>query len=453
MFQRSILKSLHNWSENPHRKPLILRGARQVGKTTAVALLAESFDQYIYLNLELEEDRRLFEQGYTVQELFEAICFLKNKDPQKSRTLLFIDEIQSSPEAVAVLRYFYEELSHLYVIAAGSLLETLLDRHTSFPVGRVEYLRMHPLSFEEFLGAIGETQAVEMLHRIPLPAFAHDKLLKLFHRYTLIGGMPEVVQRYAQSQNLSHLESIYDSLITAYLDDIEKYANKDSQAAVIRHVIQSAFHEAGSRIKMAGFGQSNYGSKDISEAMGTLEKALLLRRVYPTTATQLPLTPNLKKSPKLQLLDTGLVNFFSGIQTDVFGSSDLNSLYGGRIIEHLVGQELLASHDSMLFTPLFWVREKSQSNAEIDFVLSHQNHVIPIEVKSGATGRLRSLHLFMDQVEHHWAVRLYAGALNVETVETLAGKPYQPLNLPYFLSGQIEHYLYWFVAEYPIGDT
>ena len=160
MFKRSILHALTEWSEKSHRKPLILRGARQVGKTTAVSILAERFEQYIYLNLELEEDRHLFEQGYTAQELFEAICFLKYKDPQKSQTLLFIDEIQSSPEAVAVLRYFYETLNHLHVIAAGSLLESLLDRHISFPVGRVEYLQMHPLTFEEFLVATGESQAV-----------------------------------------------------------------------------------------------------------------------------------------------------------------------------------------------------------------------------------------------------------------------------------------------------
>jgi len=445
MFQRSILNGLVEWSERPHRKPLILRGARQVGKTTAVSMLAEDFDQYIYLNLELKEDRQLFEQGYAVSELFEAICFVKNKDPQKNRTLLFIDEIQSSPEAVASLRYFFEELAHLYVIAAGSLLESLLGRHISFPVGRVEYLRMHPLTFEEFLGATGETQAVAMLHRTPLPDFAHDKLLKLFHRYTLIGGMPEIVQRYAESKNLAQLKTIYESLITAYLDDVEKYADKDSKTEVIRHVIQSAFHEAGSRIKMAGFGQSNYGSKEISEAIAILEKALLLRRIYPTTSTQLPLTPNFKKSPKLQLLDTGLVNFFSGIQTEVFGSTDLNALYGGRIIEHLVGQELLASHDSMQFTPHFWVREKAQSNAEVDFVLAHGNKIIPIEVKSGATGRLRSLHLFMDQVEHGYAVRLYAGKLSIEDVTTLEGKTYKLLNLPYFLAGRLEGYLEWFV--------
>lgn len=447
MFKRSILNALKHWSEKPHRKPLILRGARQVGKTTAVSMLAERYDQYIYLNLELNEDRRLFEQNYTAPELYEAICFLKDKDPQKNQTLLFIDEIQSSPEAVAILRYFYEILSHIHVIAAGSLLESLLVRHISFPVGRVEYLKMHPLTFEEFLMALGEDQAAEMLQRIPLPAFAHDKLIKLFHRYSLIGGMPEIVQRYSESRNLADLKNVYESLITAYLDDVEKYASKDSKAEVIRHVIQSAFNEAGNRIKMAGFGQSNYSSKDISEAMSVLEKALLLRRIYPVTNAQLPLTPDSKKFPKLQLLDTGLVNFFSGIQTEVFGTSDLNSLYGGRIIEHLVGQELLAGHDSILFSPNFWVREKKQSNAEVDYVLSHGRNIIPIEVKSGATGRLRSLHLFMDLVEHGWAVRLYAGSLSVETVTTREGKHFQLLNLPYFLSGKLEGYLEWFVKE------
>jgi predicted AAA+ superfamily ATPase len=327
--------------------------------------------------------------------------------------LLFIDEIQNSPKAVAMLRYFHEEMKDLYVIAAGSLLESILNRHISFPVGRVEYLRMHPLSFEEFLQAIGEMQAAEMLERIPLPAFAHDKLLKLFHRYTLIGGMPEIVQLYAESQDLIQLKPVYDSLITAYMDDVEKYSSRESQTPIIQ----------------------------------LLEKALLLQRIYPTTATQLPLTANLKKSPKLQLLDTGLVNYFSGLQTEIFGTKDLNSIYGGRIIEHLVGQELLASQHSTLFKPHFWVRENKQSNAEVDFVLQHGNKIIPIEVKSGATGRLRSLHEFINQADHNYAVRLYAGDLKVETATTITGKQYHLLNLPYFLAGKMTMYLDWFVTQ------
>jgi len=447
MFKRTLLKELKRWSENKNRKPLILRGARQVGKTTAVSMFADNFEQYIYFNLERTEDLRLFEQDYTIHELVEAIFFLSNKDRQQSDTLLFIDEIQNSSKAVAMLRYFYEELPDLYVIAAGSLLESILDQHISFPVGRVEYLRMHPLSFEEFLLAIGETQAEEMLERIPLPAFAHYKLLKLFHRYTLIGGMPEIVQLYAESKNLTQLRPVYESLIIAYMDDVEKYSSRDSQTPIIRHVIQSAFHEAGNRIKMAGFGQSGYSSKEITEAMQLLEKALLLLRIYPVTGTRLPLTPNMKKSPKLLFLDTGLVNYFSGLQTDIFGAKDLNTIYGGRIIEHLVGQELLASQHSILFKPNFWVREKKQSNAEVDFVLPHGNKIIPIEVKSGATGRLRSLHQFVDRADHHYAVRLYARGLKIETAATIAGKEYRLLSLPYFLGGKLTMYLDWFVEN------
>ncbi len=445
MFKRTILKELTHWLKKKNRKPLILRGARQVGKTTAISIFADNFKQYIYLNLEHSDDLRLFEQDYNIHELVEAIFFLKGKTRQQNNTLLFIDEIQNSPKAVAMLRYFYEEMKDLYVIAAGSLLESILNRHISFPVGRVEYLRMHPLSFEEFLQAIGETQAAEMLERIPLPAFAHDKLLKLFHRYTLIGGMPEIVQLYAESQDLIQLKPLYESLIIAYMDDVEKYSSRDSQTPIIRHVIQSAFHEAGNRIKMAGFGQSNYSSKDITEAMQLLEKALLLQRIYPTTATQLPLTANLKKSPKLQILDTGLVNYFSGLQTEIFGTKDLNSIYGGRIIEHLVGQELLASQHSTLFNQHFWVKENKQSNAQVDFVLPHGNKIIPIKVKSGATGRLRSLHQFINQTDHNYAVRLYAGNLKVETATTITGKEYHLLNLPYFLAGKMTMYLDWFV--------
>lgn len=446
MFKRLLLKDLNHWLQKPNRKPLILRGARQVGKTTLVSLFAEQFAQFISLNLERQEDRALFEQGYNIHELVEAIFFLQSKDRQQPNTLLFIDEIQNSSAAVAMLRYFHENCPTMPVIAAGSLLESLLDRHISFPVGRVEYLRVHPLTFEEFLLAIGEEQAAAMLNQIPLPTFAHDKLLKLFHRYALIGGMPEIVQQYAATRDLTQLRPIYDNLITAYLDDVEKYSPRDAQTPVIRHVIQSAFREAGNRITLAGFGQSNYGSKEVGEALQVLEKALLLQRCYPVTDTRLPLVPNLKKAPKLQLLDTGLVNYFSGLQADIFGSKDLNSIYGGRIIEHLVGQELLASQSSLLFQLHFWVREKNQSNAEVDFVLAHGNKVIPLEVKSGATGRLRSLHQFMDQAEHGFAVRLYAGKLVVEDAVTLEGKVFKLLNLPYYLGGKVDGYLGWLVT-------
>ena len=193
MFKRKILDELNKWKDKSDRKPLVIRGARQVGKTTVVNLFSKQFDKYIYLNLENSEDREIFENNLSFDKLLEAIFFLKNVKKNSGTILIFIDEIQNVSNAVTQLRYFYENAKDLFVISAGSLLETLLDKNINFPVGRVEYLVLKPLSFEEFLLAIGETPAVEMLNTIPLPDFAHKKLLGLFHRFVLIGGMPEVV--------------------------------------------------------------------------------------------------------------------------------------------------------------------------------------------------------------------------------------------------------------------
>lgn len=448
MFYRNIIKALKKWSKKANRKPLVLRGARQVGKTTAVKLFAEQFEQYIYLNLELADDRNLFTQNYNIAELLEALFFLKNAKTHSQSTLIFIDEIQAEPKAMAMLRYFYEEAPAYHIIAAGSLLENILNKNISFPVGRVEYLRMYPVSFKEYLHATGERQAVDILEKIPCPAFANEKLLKLFHRYTLIGGMPEIVEHYANNKELTALQSIYESLLIAYVDDVEKYANNESQARVIRHVIQTAFHVAGERIKMAGFGHSNYTSREVSEAIQLLEKSFLLQRIYPTTATELPMLPDLKKAPRLQLLDTGLVNYFSGIQQEIFGTKDLNNLYSGRITEHIVGQEIQSQSPSLLNPLYFWVRQKSQSNAEVDFVLQHHNKLIPIEVKSGATGRLRSLHQFIERTHHSFAIRLYAGKLCTEQARTTAGTEFTLLNLPYYLAGELEQYLPWLLENH-----
>ena len=193
MFDRTIVKELKKWVKKTNRKPLVLRGARQVGKTTAVEIFSKQFDQYIYLNLEILSDRKIFEMDYSVEELIQAIFFEKSKKKSRGKTLIFIDEIQNSPKAVSMLRYFYESAKDYFVIAAGSLLESLIDRQISFPVGRVEYLYMKPLTFDEYIAAAGDSSLLEVLDQIPCPDFAHEKLLKQFYKYTLIGGMPEVV--------------------------------------------------------------------------------------------------------------------------------------------------------------------------------------------------------------------------------------------------------------------
>jgi predicted AAA+ superfamily ATPase len=453
MFPRSIYKELLRWKEKPARKPLILRGARQVGKTTVIRQLASEFDQFLYLNLELPQNRKPFESFEDLPTLLQSIFFLQKKSlQQKERTLLFIDEIQESPEALKILRYFYEEEPSIAVIAAGSMLETIFNPEISFPVGRVEYLIIHPVSFPEFLEALGEVQALEQLIKIPFPDFAFDKLLQLFRTYCITGGMPEIVQQYTLDNDLFSLNTIFDSLIISYLDDVEKYAGNTNQINFIRHAIRASFIEAGKRIKFQGFGNSAYGSREMGEALRTLEKALILHLIYPQTNSVLPLSPDKKKSPRLQVLDTGMLNYFAGIQRDIIGTEDLSAVYHGTMIEHLVGQELLASQYSALHGLNFWVREKNTSSAEVDFLQMHESKLIPIEVKSGAEGKLKSLHLFMDNAPHNMAVRFFGNKLSISQPVTPEGKEYFLLNLPYFLASQLNNYLLWFEEVIASGE-
>jgi len=446
LFERDITKKLVSWSKREERKPLILRGARQVGKTTAVHMFAKQFKQYIYLNLELKEEKEIFDQEYSIDELVNAIFFFKNQIKNNQRTLIFIDEIQASPVAVKYLRFFYEAYPDIYIIAAGSLLETLIDTHISFPVGRVEYLVMKPLNFREFLNAIGEQAALKILDTIPVPDFAHDKLLKLFYTYTLIGGMPEVIQKYSIKNDIIALNIIFDSLLVSYMDDIEKYARNQTMTEVIRHAVSNIFYEAGTRIKFQGFGNSNYKSREMGEAIKMLEKAMLISLLYPCSSVVPPLQANIKKSPKLQVLDTGMLNYFTGLQNNLFGTKELDSFYKGRIAEHITGQEILSCESSPLFKLHFWAREKKQASAEIDFLIRFENLIIPVEVKSGSAGRLRSLHQFIDRAPHNIAVRVYSGMLGINHLKTIKGKPFSLLNLPFYLTGNIGKYIKWLIS-------
>jgi predicted AAA+ superfamily ATPase len=442
MYQRSAVKELLKWKSSNGRKPLVLRGARQVGKTTIVDIFAENYAQYIYLNLERKKDREVFSRYASIDEIVQYIFLQYNKNlDQISDTLLFIDEIQEEPDAVAMLRYFYEEYPKLHVIAAGSMLETLFDRGINFPVGRVEFRILHPVSFEEFLDIMNENQALELYHKIPLPAFAHSKLLQLFHSYTLIGGMPEVVGKYAENKDITSLSNIYESLIATYFDDVEKYAENAKQIQIVRHAIRSSFYEAGTRIKYQGFGASSYNSREMSEVLRMLEKTMLIHLVFPTTQTTAPFTPDIKKSPKLLVVDTGMLNYFSGLQKELFGTRDLNAHYQGKIAEHIVGQEFFSSNYNVLYKLHFWIKDKKQSDAEVDFLHHFDGQMIPVEVKSGTSGKLRSLLQFLDMSELSVAVRFYAGQFQIEEHKTLTGKPFKLINIPYFLAGKLNEYL------------
>ena len=445
MFNRNVIQELKKWANKPKRKPLILRGARQVGKTTAIDIFSKEFDQYIKLNLDKEKDRRFFTTELPVNELIDSLFLSFNVSKNKKKILIFIDEIQNSSNAIRMLRYFCEEASHLYVIAAGSLLETVFDNKISFPVGRVEYLRMLPCSFMEFLDSTSEIKAIEVLQNFPFPEYAHQRLLDLFRAYTTIGGMPEVIASYRNQKQVFVLGEIYDSFLVSIMDDVEKYARNETQTKVIRHIIKHSLILAGSRITFQGFGGSYYKNREISEGFQMLQKAFLLQLVYPATQTNIPVSSNYRRAPKIQMVDTGLVNYFSGIQNELFISKSVDEFCKGRIAEHIVGQELQTLSSSVLFTLNFWVREKTGTSAEVDFIVQHQGKIFPLEVKSGATGRLRSLFQFIDQSPHPYAVRVYSGKLKMEKGKTPHGTPFVLLNLPFFLVHKLPGYLDWIV--------
>lgn len=444
-FNRTALKFLSEWKLKSDRKPLVIRGARQVGKTTLVEMFAKNFKQFISLNLELAEDRSIFENKKNFEEVIDALYFLKNANKSEKDTLLFIDEIQNSPQTIKYLRYFYENQKDIAVITAGSLLETIIDKELSYPVGRVEFFALRPFSFREYLTAMGEEQAIKAIDTIPFPAYAADKLITLFRKYALIGGMPEVLKNFAEDGDMVKVKDIIKNLVLSYKTDVEKYARNDTVNKIIRHIIDKAFYFAGERIKFNRFGNSDYRSREVGECFRILEKTMLLKMVYPATSTMLPIIPNINRTPKLLLLDTGLVNFISGIEKEIYQAKELSDLYKGRIAEHIVGQELMAKEiypDSNL---VFWIRDKKQADAELDYLFVHKGNVIPLEVKSGAAGRLKSLQQFINLNESgegiKIGVRIYSGNLSIQKERTSEGKEYFLLNLPFYLLDKLTDYI------------
>lgn len=451
-FKRHITNSLEQWKSNPKRKPLILRGARQVGKTTTVNTFSKNYDHFISLNLERPSDLEYFKDYKDVKTLIDALFLEYNITTQAlPKTLLFIDEIQESPEAITLLRYFYEDVPQLHVIAAGSLLEHVMDKVKSFPVGRISYLYVHPLNFLEYLNAKSQNFVLEALDEIPVKDFAHKTLKNLFHEYAIIGGMPEVVEVYLQENTITNLQAVYESIWATYKDDVEKYANNATDARVIKHIMDTAHLYVDERIKFQNFGNSNYKSREVGEAIRNLNDARVIQLVYPTTSIEVPIKIDLKKSPRLQFLDTGLVNYELKIQADLLALDDLSSAYKGAIIPHLITQELMSLNILSYYKPNFWVREKKQASAEVDLVVQYKDKIIPIEIKSGKEGKLKSLHQFVDRADHPYAIRMYSGKFIIENHITPMGKkPYTLMNLPYYLGTKLEDYISYFVTNYKL---
>lgn len=324
------------------------------------------------------------------------------------------------------------------MIAAGSLLETILNKDISFPVGRVEYLALRPCTYIEFLRAIGESSLENALTRQQLPVALHDKAMRLFNTFTLIGGMPEVVAHYAANKDFVALNTIYESLLTSYRDDVEKYARNDQVRNMIRFVLQEGWKHTAERITLSGFAGSPYRSREMGEAFRTLEKTFLLELCYPTSDVFVPFMKDMKRAPKLLWLDSGLINYAAAIQREVFGSIDILDAWRGRIAEQMVGQELLALDNRVSAQRVFWVRNKKGSEAEVDFLWQQGHQLLPIEVKSGHNAKLKSLHAFVEKSTHSKAIRVWSQPFSIDQVQTVSGKTITLYNIPFYYISQLD---------------
>lgn len=403
MLKRDIYRTLLEWKIEEGRKPLLLRGARQIGKTYLIEQFGKNeFDNIVILNLEKNLEYEKFFTSLDPKEMIEKIIFTTREKINPGKTLLFIDEIQNCPRAIVALRYFYEEMPELHVIAAGSLLEFALTRSKiSIPVGRIQYLFMYPLSFKEFLLALGydalhdhmySKKEVEKIDEV-----IHDKLIELVRKYYLLGGMPKVVVEYIRTGDVSKCERIQRSILDTYCDDFGKYAPEED----VEH-LKTVFHSISSMI-----GRKYVYSKvdpetrsaNLKNAVKLLETAGVVTRVKRTSAANIPLEAGVKDSYfKLIFLDIGLLHSISGLYPKTMMARDLNSVYIGAVSEQFVGQELLAYNDPYHRESLYyWIRESRNSSAEVDYLIQRGGNIYPIEVKSGSTGRLKSMALFMDQ--------------------------------------------------------
>lgn len=441
MFERKILKQMEMWKNGKHPKPLVLRGARQVGKTSVVRLFADKFfDDFIEINLEKAEHSRLFSKDLSLDEFEQIVNIYFKKSIVPGKTLVFIDEIQNSPFLIKLLRFFYEERPGLHILAAGSLLESTIRREgLSLPVGRVEYLYLYPVDFFEFLHARGEDKLLNFFKKLSskseIPSSIHELAMKLFYEYAMIGGMPEVVVNFLKEKNIQALQPIYSSLLTAYGEDVYKYANY-AQTKYLRYIIDQAPLFAGTSITYEKFSRGVYKSREMKAAFELLETVLLLEQIYATSSVDLPILAQPKRPKKLLFLDVGLVNYRCGIQSEYLQLADLNGFYRGRIAEQIVGQQLLAQSSYDRLSLFYWAKSKPEAAAEIDFCFVHKGRPVGLEVKSGNSMKLGSLMSFADAMTGACLIRVYAGELKLKE-EIFNDKKYRILSIPFYLVPEV----------------
>jgi predicted AAA+ superfamily ATPase len=400
--RRLIDYYLLTWKTNPNRTPLLLHGARQVGKTYAVRELSKSFDNFIEVNFEANPKlKTVFDQDLDPKRIFRDLCIAVGAPPQKQgATLLFLDEIQGVEQAITALRYFYEKMPQLHVIAAGSLLDFSIQQ-VGVPVGRVQSLYMRPLSFMEFLVALGHHSAVQAIlnhdQQLEMSSVVHEKILGLLAQYSALGGMPHVVEVWRTTQDATACAAIHQALLSSYRQDFYAYA-KNKQVEHVRSLFDTIPLQLGKKFKYSEV-EGAYRSRELAPALDLLCVANVVHKVWYTAGHGIPLGAQKAVDDfKVIMLDVGLSQAALGLQLgDWLLQSTTMFINKGELIETLVGQELLAYtnpiYDAQLY---YWHRRKVGGEAEIDYLIQENENVIPIEVKSGKGSTLKSMHVFLE---------------------------------------------------------
>lgn len=417
MIYRNILTYLNNWSKKQNRKPLILRGARQVGKSFSVRQFAKNnkFELFEFNFEKNPEDADIFLKSKDPKEALKLIELKTTKTIEINNSLIFLDEIQEKPEIFAKLRYWYEDYPNLQIIAAGSLLDfALTDLEFSMPVGRIEYCFMGPLTFSEFLIAQGKENLVQEMDSFSFTnswhPTIHIELLKELKNYWIVGGMPESVASYINTNSYLASEEIKQSILLTFKDDFSKYKNNLS-SDLIRKVYLKSSILVGKRAKFVEYSRE-YNSSQIKSALELLTMAQVISKIKDTSGNGLPLGAEVnEKFNKYIFLDIGLMLTSSEIKIDKLSlNEDFAFINKGTLAEQFIGQQLLRLEPNYKEPSLYyWERTKRNSSAEIDYLDIFQNKVLPIEVKAGSSGKMKSLNLFLEERKLKTAVRFYSG--------------------------------------------
>lgn len=454
---RQAIHPLTDWLQSASRKPLLIRGARQVGKTWLVRRLAELHQKkLIELNFEKRPEYRKFFSSNDPKEVLLYLEAALQTRIEAETSLLFLDEVQAAPELISKLRWFAEDLPALAVIATGSLLEfTLCHYPYSMPVGRIGYLYLEPFSFEEFLIALGRESLLEYLRTITIKPQQneiisepiHDLAMMLFKEYLFVGGLPAAVASWAERRSLIDIHEIHQNLLSTYRDDFSKYADRLPHAR-LEDVFMAIPRMLGKKFIYSHVNKEAH-LQPLKQALELLLKAKLCNKVRASAGNGVPLAAEVKENFfKIVFLDTGLVSSLLGLKIQEWlDCQEILLVNQGALAEQVVAQQLRTIEPFYIEPSLYyWAREEKTASAEIDYLLQHQGQIIPVEVKAGSTGQLKSLHLFMALKKLPLAVRIQSAMPTLTPIQfqtqLQSTAHYQLLSIPFYLVGQLPRLLH-----------